>query len=83
MKTIRIAVLCVLGALVLSTTAAAAPPVKVKFYNFKNQLFDGQRVAPAITLLNQRERVKFDRLLTLKKSFMRSMYQTQKERVFK
>jgi hypothetical protein len=30
-----------------------------------------------------RERVRFERLLKLKKSFMRKMFQTSKERVFK
>ena len=83
MKTIQMTVLGVLGAFLLSTAAVAGPPVKSKFYNFKNQLIDGQRVGPDITLVSRRDRVKFARLLSLKKSFMRTMFQTQKERVFK
>jgi hypothetical protein len=83
MKTIQMMVVGVLAVLMMTTMALAAPPVKSKFYNFKNQLFDGRRAAPVVTLINPRERVKFERLLKLKKSFMRSMYQTQKERVFK
>ena len=64
-------------------TATAKPPVKSKFYDFSEQLINGQTRTPSITYSNVREKVRFERLLKLKKSFLRHMFDTAKNPVFK
>jgi len=67
------------------TTAMAAPPknIKSKFYNFSEQLINGQVRKPTIIYMNHREKVKFKRLLSLKKSFMPQLFASNKHIVFK
>jgi hypothetical protein len=67
------------------TTAMAVPPkgVKSKFYDFSEQLINGQVRKPTVIYMNHREKVKFKRLLSLKKSFMRQLFATNKNGVFK
>ncbi len=62
---------------------AKPPPTKSKFYDFSEQLIDGQRRQPTVLYTNIRERVKFERLLSLKKSFLRQLFDTHKENIFK
>jgi len=57
--------------------------VKSKFYDFSDQLIDGEIKKPTTLYTDARQRVKFDRLLRLKKSFLEPMLQTAKEQVFK
>ena len=77
-----LAVAFVLGAV---TTAVAAPPKgdKSKFYDFSDQLIDGEIRKPTALYTDSRQKAKFDRLLNLKKSFLPAMFQTSKERLFK
>ena len=63
--------------------SAKPPPTKAKFYDFNEQLIDGQIRKPTTLYTNARGRVKFERLLRLKRSFMRELYDTAKQRVFK
>jgi len=56
---------------------------RAKFYDFNEQLIDGERKKPTTLYTNAREQVKFDRLLSLKKSFIKKLLLTSKERVFK
>jgi len=56
---------------------------KSKFYDFNEQIIDGEIKKPTTLYLNSREKVKFDRLLKLKKSFIPKLFSTAKERVFK
>ena len=67
------------------TTAVAAPPKgdKSKFYDFSDQLIDGEIRKPTALYTDSRQKAKFDRLLNLKKSFLPAMFQTSKERLFK
>jgi len=60
----------------------AAPP-KSKFYDFGDQLIDGTINKPTTLYTDSRTKVKFDRLLRLKKSFLKALYTTAKEKVFK
>ena len=76
-------VLIVYLALFFAVEAHAKPPTKSKFYDFSEQLIDGQRRKPTILYTNIREKVKFERLLSLKKSFMRQLFDTHKENIFK
>jgi len=63
--------------------AKTRPPEKSKFYDFSEQLINGQVRKPRTFYINVRDKVKFERLLPLKKSFLRQMFDTAKERIFK
>lgn len=67
--------------MVISPTYAKVP--KSKFYDFNEQLIDGNRKKPIMLFSDSRQKVKFDRLLRLKKSFIPKLFSTAKERVFK
>ena len=66
-------------------SAFAAPPKKQrsKFYDFNEQLIDGEIRKPTTLYTSARERAKFERLLKLKKSFMRELFETHKHKIFK
>ena len=69
---------------ILAATAAAKPPAgKSKFYDFSDQLIDGEIRKPTALYTDARQKAKFDRLLRLKKSFLPAMFKTSKEKVFK
>ena len=69
--------------LILSFAVTAAPPKKSKFYDFGDQMIDGEIKKPTGQYINSRERARFDRLLNLKKSFLPKMYLSAKEKIFK
>jgi len=70
-------------ATLLQTSAVAAKEPKAKFYDFSEQLIDGMIKKPTTLYTDSRSRVKFGRLLKLKKSFLPKLFSTSKERVFK
>ena len=58
--------------MVCSAAASAAPPtrggtIQEQFVNFGDQLIDGHIKKPQATVVNQKERAKFGRMLTWKK----------------
>jgi hypothetical protein len=61
----------------------AAPPQKSKFYDFGEQLIDGEIKKPTALYTDARKRARFGRLLKLKKSFLPKLFNTSKEKVFK
>tara|TARA_Y100000593_G_scaffold94495_1_gene193827 strand:- start:8 stop:247 length:240 start_codon:yes stop_codon:yes gene_type:complete len=63
--------------------AIAAPKTKSKFYDFSDQLIDGQIKKPTALYTDAKQQVKFERLLSLKKSFLPALLDTSKDRVFK
>ena len=67
--------------------AMAKPPInkntKSKFYNFSEQLIDGEIKKPTVTYADSRTKAQFDRLLSLKKSFLSNLFQTSKYPIFK
>ena len=65
-----------------SVVVRAAQP-KSKFYDFSEQLIDGEIKKPTTLYTDARESVRFDRLLKLKKSFLRPLFDTALEKVFK
>ena len=67
----------------LSFAANAAPPSKSKFYDFGDQMIDGEIKKPTGQYVNSRQRARFDRLLSLKKSFLPRLFQTSKNKIFK
>jgi len=56
---------------------------KSKFYDFNDQIIDGEIKKPTTLYTDARDKVKFDRLMNLKKSFMKDLFNTAKEKVFK
>jgi hypothetical protein len=66
-----------------SSQAALKSSPKIKFYDFNEQLVDGQISRPAALYTDARQKIKFDRLLRLKKSFLKDLFSTAKEKVFK
>lgn len=70
--------------IILNTTAISmAKQPRAKFYDFNDQLIDGEIKKPATLYTDARDKVKFDRLLRLKKSFLPDLFDTAKESVFK
>jgi len=62
---------------------ASAPPQKQKFYDFGEQLINGELRKPTALYTDARRRAKFERLLELKKSFLPKLFDTAKNKVFK
>ena len=70
--------------IILNTTAiVVAKQPKSKFYDFSEQLIDGEIKKPTTLYTDSRQAVKFGRLLKLKKSFLPKLFDTAKERVFR
>jgi len=67
----------------LTSSISYTKSPKSKFYDFSEQLIDGQIKKPTSLYVDARERVRFERLLKLKKSFLPKLFDTAKERVFK
>lgn len=63
--------------------AAAEDKVKSKFYDFGEMLIDGEIKKPTALYTDARQKVKFDRLLKLKRSFMPALMESSKDNVFK
>jgi hypothetical protein len=76
----------IITAFLLSCFSVFAKPPKnprSKFYDFSEQLIDGEIKKPTALYTDARQSVKFDRLLRLKKSFFPKLFDTAKEKVFK
>ena len=92
---IRTAFLSALMTLILMVMASSAkgnpkPPAstapkdsKAKFYDFDDMLIDGQIRKPQALYIDHRQKVRFERLLKLKKSFLPNLMKTAKEPVFR
>ena len=74
--------LFVLG-LLSARCVMAKPGVKAKFYDFSEQLIDGQVKKPQALYTDVRQQANFKRLLKLKKSFMKKLFNTARLPVFK
>ena len=68
---------------VLFEVKAAPPTPNAKFYDFSEQVIDGQIKKPTALYTDARQKVKFDRLLRLKKSFLPEILNSAKNPVFK
>ena len=58
---------------------AGPKPVKTKFYNFDDLLINGQYKKPQVLYTDARQKVKFERLLKLKKDFLPKLKSTAKD----
>ena len=67
---------------ILSSRAFANPPnnkKKVKFYNFDDLLINGEYKKPQILYTDSRQKVRFEKLLKLKKDFLPTLKNTAKD----
>lgn len=62
-----------------SASAFAQDETKTKFYDFDDMLIDGQLKSPDILKTKAREKARFKRLLSLKKSFLPKLRDTAEE----
>lgn len=82
--TLRITAWSLLGVAALAGSAwAADKEEKARFYDFSDQLIDGDIKKPQNIYIDARTKAKFDKLLKLKKSFRPAMLETSKERILK
>ena len=65
------------------STNAFGKTKKAKFYDFSDQLINGEIKKPAAIYMEARTRAKFAKLLRLKKSFIPRLLMTGKEPVLK
>ena len=77
--------LCFAALIMVATSATAKSPnnIKSKFYDFGEQVIDGNIKTPTALYTSARQKVKFVRLLKLKKSFLPNLNDTEKENTFK
>ena len=75
-------IICVL---IFCTTSALGQtkPTKTKFYNFDDLLINGEYKKPQILYTDSRQKVRFERLLKLKKDFLPKLKQTEKDPALK
>ena len=52
---------------------------KTKFYNFADLLINGEYKKPQLLYIDNRQKVKFERLLSLKKDFLPKLKNTEKD----
>ena len=72
--------LVVMGLVLFTWPVLASEQVKeVQFYDFGEQVIDGQMKTPGVMVVDQKQRVKFDRLLKLKKSFLTELTESAKD----
>ncbi len=67
----------------LNLSAGVTKTPKSKIYDFNEQIIDGEIKKPTTLYMDSREKVKFDRLMKLNKSFLPKLFATAKEKVFK
>jgi hypothetical protein len=67
----------------LAATNSFAKQPKAKFYDFSEQLIDGEIKKPTALYTDARKQVKFERLLRLKKSFLPKLFDTAKDPIFR
>lgn len=80
----KLSIVMMLAALALPAGAMAQEggeggDVKTKFYNFDDLLIDGQFKKPPVLYTDARQKVKFEKLLSLKKNFLPSLKATGKD----
>jgi len=82
-KTFLIAILTFFVCGVATAGNAPKNKTKSKFYDFGDQVIDGQIRKPTTLYTSTRNQAKFNRLLTLKKSFLPKLFATSKQKTFK
>ena len=85
MKRLLVIFVILVGATLVSAAAVAqgTDDVKTKFYNFDDMLIDGEFKKPEGFVYGAVEKAKFDRLLSLKKSFLPKIEESAKDEALK
>ena len=65
--------------LLTSHVAAAQEETKTKFYDFDDLLINGQYQKPTVLYTDSKKKVKFAKLLTLKKEFLKRLQDTAQD----
>ena len=65
-----------LVATLVSIGAAQAQETKTKFYNFDDLMIDGNYQKPQVLYTDSRSKVKFEKLLRLKRDFLKRLKAT-------
>ena len=65
--------------LILPFKSIASPDQKTKFYNFDDLLINGEYKKPQILYTDARQKVRFERLLRLRKDFLPKLKNTNKD----
>ena len=74
-------VLLLLSSFVL--LVAGPKPQKTKFYNFDDLLINGEYKKPQVLYTDARQKVRFERLLKLKKDFLPKLKDTRRDPVLR
>ena len=61
------------------TEASAKPDVKTKFYNFDDLLINGEYKKPQLLYIDTKQKIKFEKLLRLKKDLLPRLKDTQRD----
>ena len=72
-----------LTVLSIGHASANQAPERAKFYDFSEQLIDGQVTRPTALYTDVRRQAQFKRLLKIKRSFMPQLFRTAKDPVFR
>ena len=65
--------------ILISNAIAQDASKKTKFYNFDDLMINGKNKKPQILFIDKKQKVKFDRLLKLKKDFLPNLNNTRKD----
>jgi|14_taG_2_1085336.scaffolds.fasta_scaffold279036_2 hypothetical protein len=82
-KTFKLILFIVFFVASICNISYAKEKTKVKFYNFDELLVDGKIKKPKVLFLDSRGKVKFDKLLKLKKSFIPKLKGTNRDPVLR
>jgi len=84
-RKVLFAIVSILIAIILffHVNTAEAKSKKARFYDFSDQLINGEIKRPSTIYMESRARAKFAKLLRLKKSFRQRLILTSKEPIFK
>lgn len=78
-----IASIMIAAILFFHVNTAHAKSKKARFYDFSDQLINGEIKKPAAIYMESRARAKFQKLLNLKKSFRRVLILTNQDPILK
>lgn len=68
--------------IILSNISLAKPknqPTKTKFYNFDDLLINGEYKKPQLLYIDNKQKIKFEKLLKLKKNLLLNLKNTNKD----
>lgn len=68
-----------LAILIATSAYGQGKSTKTKFYNFDDLLINGEYKKPQVLYTDARQKVRFERLLKLKKDFLPKLKSTQKD----